>query len=287
MRFLFDPEDSPEAELKAVFAGQIRYAIRCLQAYPDREVEGLHYARRCIKKLRSLLRLLPKSKVRPLRCGLNRKLQLAARHCSEHRDREVLAGIMDQWQKHASIENYPHADAAIAKLRQHYLEDGEIHAPLEPSLKASVIRRLRASGEEFQAADLEGIAWDDLSLAASRRRLKMERCCRDYVHHPNVENLHEWRKQLKNSLFQSLLLAKVIDPDKKDLSRDMRLEKKLGNVRDLDLLQQTVRGIRRLPLSVAETGDILALAEEEKVKELHSVLKLGSASMPLVFETGR
>ncbi len=273
MNYCLNPGVNPEDALKEVFTGQIRYAIDSLQAYPEEETEGLHYARRGIKKLRSLLRLLPKSNLRDIRIKLNGELRLTARHLSVHRDREVLAGILDQWQKTTPETSNPHLASGLVKLLTYFSPEGEIHAALEPTLKASVIRRLTRTEDKFQSADLGAIEWSDLRKTAGTRKLKMERSHQDYLLHPNLESLHEWRKQLKNHLFQLLLLEQVDPAPGDELIRIKLLEKQLGNVRDLDLLLEHLREKDTTPLSVTELGEVFAYAEAEKVKILNSVLQ--------------
>lgn len=254
---------------------RLKNATRALDHYPDPDPEGLHTARKDIKKVRSLLRLIRVPDLKAFRKPLNAELREIGLHLSGHRDAEVLNDMMEKWlNKIPEDEEEPALRESIARLAEHFKGAGDIHPPLDAVLESSVKKRLNAVATEIQDADLSGLDREAILKAARRRAKRMRKAHRAYVERPDTDHLHEWRKQAKNHLYHLRLLKQVDPPQKGYLKKIKKLENRLGKARDHDLLLETLRNDAHPGLGVAELGKVMRLAERRKENLLRKALKV-------------
>lgn len=273
MGYRFKKAAGPRAEVPRVVNERIQHAIEALRRYPAEDVEGLHTARKDIKKVRSLLRLLREPELRNMRKAHNAELRETAAHLSAHRDREVLSALMDDWLELPEVCHDLPLHAAVATMSETYKSQGETHPPLDPGTEHGAIKSLNRIAVSVAEANLKPLSWKTIKRAARKRARRMRKAREAYLQKPETETLHEWRKQVKNHYHHLRLLKKVDPPGKGRLRQVRLLEKRLGNARDLDLLLDSLRLADSLPLGIQEMGSLLAYTGFRKERILEAAME--------------
>jgi CHAD domain-containing protein len=266
-------EPLPEG-IARVARGRIDHAIDELSgAVGSSPEEAVHNARKDMKKLRALLRLV--------RGELGGSVYRRENAC--FRDAAAaLAGLRD-------------ADVMLVTLEKLELDEA-VSGPLRQALEA---HRLRTGGGGHQQAAGEPIEilsdararvvdWplEDDSFAALepglRRMYRRGRSeWRAMQKNPNVEGLHEWRKRAKELWYDHELLRELWKPVMKAVGDEAHeLSDRLGDDHDLAVLLQWAR-------DHAEPAPELVEAAERRRSDLQAeALELGArlyADRPKVF----
>lgn len=274
MGYCFQPSARPDREVHRIFGEKTRHAIEQLRQYPDINEEGLHTARKDIKKLRSLLRLLRSKDFKEARKRLNRDLREVGRKLSLNRDREVIRSILLNWKTSIAAEGTEVFLSGVSKLVDSSAGDGQVHPHLEPQLMNSSVEHLKQADLLLQQTSFKHLRWSDLLACRERALKQLKRAEGEYLNNPDEETLHEWRKQLKNYLYQLLLLKKTKPRRKDEIAKAREVESCLGSARDLDLLICRLWDAGYSALSIYEMGAVITHAEKEKEKFLTKALKL-------------
>jgi CHAD domain-containing protein len=271
--YRLDPTRPPGGEFARVAAERIQHAVRALARYPDPDPEGLHTARKDIKKARALLRLARHKKLRPLCKALNVELGRIGIQLSGHRDHEVLAVLVEGLRSRLDPGAAQALREALGKLTE-CLGDGARRRELDPVLAAGVTRRLKQVRAAITQADFKALTRKRLRKAAAKRRKRVLRAYRDFLARPDATALHDWRKQLKNHLYHLRQLRRIDPPPPGRLKRVSKLERLLGKVRDLDLLERTIEDLPEAGLDQHQSQAVQALARRERESFLEKALKL-------------
>ncbi len=168
---------------------------------------------------------------------------------------------------------------ALDKLTKHYVDQ------LEPDAFAELRKPFIMTRRSQQADKSEGIAeavrtlesarlrvadWpiDDEGFSSIReglqRSYKKGRMCMAHVQaNPSVENLHEWRKRVKDLLYQVRLLEPLWLGMLKDLADELgRLADYLSEDHDLAILRQAV--LRRPSEERTQLEALVALIDQQR-----------------------
>lgn len=228
--------------LKRVAAGQVRRALRSLKAVSraskptgGRVAGAVHEARSRFKKVRGLLRLA--------RSGLGRKafkqedrfFSHAGRQIRTVRDAVALVEALDALSRLSFKGKLP---PIVTQLRQLLARDAQMasRAAASRAAIARVARLLDDELDRIEAWNLTQFTWKD----AHRARRRAARTCREAfetaVADPTDDNLHQWRKRVKN-LWHVLLLMRERCPDLQELAAQLAsLARILGEDHDLAML---------------------------------------------------
>jgi CHAD domain-containing protein len=171
----------------------------------DREA-AIHEARKDLKKVRALLRL-----VRPaLGDGPygreNARLRDVARALSRARDADVLVDTADALaERHAGQLPAAAFDALSARLRSHA---ARVRAGAGPA-SDDVLARLDGAVAGVGDWPLEGCDADALRAGALRAYRRGRRAMARAERDPSTEQLHEWRKRVKDLWYHARLLQEA------------------------------------------------------------------------------
>jgi CHAD domain-containing protein len=179
---------------------------------PEDPVEAVHDARKRIKKSRALLRLArPAMRTRSFRSH-NRELRDQGRALSGARDADVLVETLDDLARH---------------------NPRRIHKPHVAAVRKRLGERAQGAPPEHDMVSVAGNAdqWPvDRADAGTLVRAQAE-------DEPTTENLHEWRKRVKDLWYQQKLLQRVWPDVMKALAGEAKaLSKLLGSDHDLAVL---------------------------------------------------
>jgi CHAD domain-containing protein len=208
---------------RRIARGRIDHAIDALE---DASEEGVHDARKDMKKLRALLRLVRGEAFR------------AERACFRDVARE-LAGVRD-------------ADVMLATLADLEERYGADVGPVRQAVEAHRLRTtgggreqaaraatelLREARERVDGWPLEDDGFEALAGGLERTYRRGRRDWRTAAKDPSTENLHEWRKRVKDYWYHCLILEETWKPVMKALADEAHeLSDRLGDDHDLAVL---------------------------------------------------
>jgi CHAD domain-containing protein len=236
-------------------------ALRTRSRSPRSRDKAVHTARRHIREVRALLRLVRAGLGKKMFKGQNDLLRAAARPLSEVRDSVALVDAMRRLEKHFAREIKPRAfGPVVAALRER-----------RDKTRARVLDRGRAmskAGARLEKAcrrvdkwDLGARPWGVLGPGLCDSYEIARRAMRDARKDPSDVNLHEWRKRTKD-LRHQLELLELLWPDvmKAAAGQSRDLTKELGDDHDLAVLCTLLDDVTGdMPDAAAETlGALIA-----------------------------
>lgn len=205
---------------------------------PDEE--AIHSARKQIKKARSLLRLaradLGTSVVRQAHVELR---EVAARLATQ---READAAVeVAQWLETASSETEGEQVAGVAELislLQEEAEAGRTQGALSWAAARSVAIQLARTATWLEGLPSHGSGWDALEPGLRRQYARGRDALADLAEQPTADELHEWRKRVKDLWYHQRLLRRLWpDVQRPIVVAAEELSELLGTDHDLALLE--------------------------------------------------
>ncbi len=199
MSYSFSADDATvQAALRRIGCEQVDKALAATGLTPDQSV---HAARKSVKKLRALIRL-----VRPGLAAFkaeNRALRDIGRRLSPLRDASVAAGLFDRL---AAAEALPPAErqALAAALQDRVAVPGDAADRLQAALADCAALRLRAKHWKLAGHGFRALAGGlEACCDASRKAMAV---ALDVRSGPAV---HDWRKRVKDQWYHARLLAPI------------------------------------------------------------------------------
>jgi CHAD domain-containing protein len=238
MSYRLDPAMPMSEALRRVAFAELEIAHGALATPPERH-SGVHSARKCLKRLRSLLLLARPGMPEPAFATLTERLASIARGLAPARDAAALADAVDKLERETGqgpglgpIQSL----RAWLQKRRHAAEQN-----LERSAASDAMRGLLELRPAF--AGLAVYPDDFCSLAKGLRRCY--RTTREAFRHAfeagHDEDLHEWRKGVQHHWRQMQLLAPCWPSElsaRVDAAR--ALSQTLGDDHDIFLLTRLV-----------------------------------------------
>ncbi|HET7120898.1 MAG TPA: CHAD domain-containing protein [Solirubrobacterales bacterium] len=271
--------------LSRAAAGRAEKALERLRGIDAGEAdtaEAVHGARKDMKKLRTVLRLLRGRLPKRVYREQNRRFRDAARALSATRDAEVKLGTLaalveaDGELPRATVESW-------RRILESEREAATNAARDEPAIAAAAVE-IEAGLEAIEAWPLAGDSWrlvgDGLERAYRRGRRAM--------HAAAVEGeeaaFHEWRKRAKDLWYALRLLEaawpQVLAPSAEEAHR---LSELLGDHHDLAVLREDLHGRR---LGEKESRALEAAIDTREAELAAAAFDLGArlyAERPQVF----
>jgi CHAD domain-containing protein len=245
--------------IKRVIAARIDEAVAHLRGEADTDAaEGVHEARKDIKKIRSALRLVRDSIGDDVWRLENDHYRACARRLSGFRDAEILVealdGLAERFGEMAG-ERFDRLRQELDRENRAAYEDGTIERAM-----ASAAAELDAGRSRIDALPLKGDGWDPIGPGIQRSYRRGRKRLRGVEEEASVTNLHELRKRVKDLWYQ-LRLIRDADPDMLSPLADHAhdLSDHLGDDHDLALLRDQVQ---RRPAAFANAGDQRHLLKE-------------------------
>jgi CHAD domain-containing protein len=259
MSYLINATDPVDQQIPDVFAEQIQVICSCLKNYPDMDPEGLHSSRKCLKRLRALLRLIRKKKYKENRKGFNYRLRDIAASLSSYRDKEVLALLLGQVDPGLS-------DATDAR------------EPIDPSLLEKTIQSLLELEQAFRTSRPPIETRKQLQKGASACMAIMVEAFRQYSITRSLVHLHEFRKRTKDHMYHLELLSEILPADEAYSGKIQEMEDLLGDARDCDLVLEHLEDGDVQPKASAEKIRVHFILEKDRI--LKQAMSVAEASLP-------
>ena len=241
-RYRLDRED-PVESVRRVAQGRVDSAVKSLRQGATRDrATAVHTARKDMKKMRSVLRLVRDELGKDTYREENRRYRDAARLLSAARDSEVLAGTLG-----SVLEEYPENGPSVEGLvsdlaRRRAMASAEGESSIEDTL-GEAADRIDAGGRKIADWPLGSSGWQLFEpglkrcYAAGRKDLsRVEKQLRK-DRRPESEVMHDFRKRVKDLWYATRLLREAwpagLEGPEEESSR---LADLLGDYNDLSVL---------------------------------------------------
>jgi CHAD domain-containing protein len=277
MAFRLKPGEPLDKCARRIVRDQIDKALGSLTGLRANDAEkAIHDARRRFKKVRAVLRMA-RAGLGPKRTAREtQRFRDAARPLSDVRDAEVLADAFEELVKrfdpigHVTTVDLIRTSLANRKRNawRRILDD-------EPTI-ATVIESIQKERRRVKRWEFDDDDWSILKKGLARIYRKGYRASRIASIDPTDENLHDWRKRIKD-LDYLLEILRPIRPDSigEDAETTSQLAEALGDDHDLAVLRHALTEPEIATQAGAEIGAILTLIDVRRSELQHAARLLG------------
>jgi CHAD domain-containing protein len=239
MAFCFKKKESVSNAIGRLGRERIQNALEGLK--DCRRAEAIHGARKDIKKVRAVLRLVRTGIAKKEFRRLTELLREAANHLAAPRDAYIKTKTLQDLARHFRGQLAPGALRQIrAQLRRHFHE--EMNRFRKEKAARAVERTLRRVLKELERLDVCGKGWKALSPGVKRAYSHGQCAYQTVLKDSSAENLHEWRKRAKDLWYQVALLRPVWPEQMDAMASELEtLGEYLGDDHDLVVLREAVK----------------------------------------------
>jgi CHAD domain-containing protein len=268
--------ESAAAGIERIALGRIDHALDELRGKGSpRFAESVHEARKDLKKLRSVLRLIRDGIGDEAYARENGRIRDAGRLLSGARDAQVKLQTIGSLRGHEGMPTKTNLRAfvqALEKERRAHSRAGEQRDEVVKQAIAE-IRAARATVPEW--APSEG-GWELFAGGFGRSYRRGRGWLADVREDPSDHNVHEWRKRVKDHWYHLRILRRLW-PEEVGARADAadRLSELLGDHHDLAVLAEDARGRPELFKREQTLADLVAVTEARRAELLADALALG------------
>lgn len=261
------------AGLTRVAAGRAEAALERLRGSAAGEAdraEAIHGARKDLKKLRTVLRLLRDVLGKKRYRRANTRFRDAARALSDSRDAEVKLATLEALSGHT----LPLPEGAVESWRKILDRDREAAANVagEEAL-AAALAAIETGLGEVEAWDLGGDSWKTIDPALTHTYRGGRRAMRAAAG-GDEEEVHEWRKRAKDLWYELRLLRDAWSgPLGATAEEAHRLSELLGDHHDLAVLRAD---LQERNLGVEQTQALVAAIDRRQEELGGEAMALGA-----------
>jgi CHAD domain-containing protein len=266
--------ESPAAGIERIAAGRAEKAIEELRGAGEAGdlAEAIHSARKDLKKLRGVLRLVRVELGEERFRAENERYREAARRLSASRDAEVklatLAALAQRFTGELPDDSLAEWQAALAGERAARVSDAVLAVEIERT-----IGEIQVGREEIGRWRLSTDSWDRLGPGFERTYRRGRRAMRRAGARRKADDVHEWRKRVKDLWYQLRIVRDAWPPVIGAMADQAHeLAELLGEHHDLALLRDDLEGRRQLP----NTEALAAAIDGRQGELLDDALGLGA-----------
>ena len=238
MSYRLDPEMPMSEALRRVAFAELEIAHGALATPPERH-SGVHSARKCLKRLRSLLLLARPGMPEPAFATLTDRLTAIARGLAPARDAAALADAVDKLERETGqgpglgpIQSL----RGWLQKRRHAAEQN-----LEQSAASEAMRALLELRPRFAGLAVYPDDFSPLAEGLKRCYREARQAFRHSVASDSAEDVHQWRKGVQHHWRQMQLLAACWPSElSARVEASRTLSQLLGDDHDIALLTQLV-----------------------------------------------
>jgi len=262
------------AGLTRIVAARAEKALDRLREGSSGEAEtadAVHGARKDMKKLRTVLRLLRDELGTELYKKENARFRDAARALSETRDAEVKLETLDALAEHEDAL----PEDAIESWRKILDRDREAatNAARDEPAVAEAISLIEGGLETIRGWELDGDSWQLVDAALTRTYRRGRRAMKATAKRRGEADFHEWRKRAKDLWYELRLFSGAWPgPLEATAEEAHKLTELLGDHHDLAILRED---LRERNLGEAETAALEAAIGRRQEERAAAALPLG------------
>jgi CHAD domain-containing protein len=236
MAFCLSRGEQVDQDLRRIAREELESASGLLHKSKARgRDDAIHEARKSLKKVRSIVRLISPDLAAPYDLE-NRRLRGLGRRLSVYRDTAVMIEIFDQLMtRHGGAERsrarYTVRHGLLAERRT------QSQSVRFPVVVSQVATALAAAGRRVERWPIAEAGFDTIAegLEEGYRRARKEMA--KVRRHGDPGSCHEWRKRVKNHWYHIRLLEGVWTGGLRDYEKDLKeLETRLGDHHNLEVL---------------------------------------------------
>jgi CHAD domain-containing protein len=265
-------KEKPKRGIRRIALGR---ADNALQELDEAGEAAVHEARKDLKKLRSVLRLIREDIGDRAYRAENRRFRDAGRRLSAARDAEVkletLASLRERFPD--ELESEPTKSFEAVLNEEHAATSESVTADVGPIAKSAAA--IRKGRNQIGDWPLNGQGWELVGPGLVRNYRRGRRGLKRTVENPSAENVHEWRKRSKDLWYHLRILRdawpEVIGPTADEAHE---LGDLLGDHHDLVVLGEDVRKRREL-FTGNDARALVGLTERRREELLSQALDLG------------
>jgi CHAD domain-containing protein len=238
MAYRFEADEGVREAIVRCAREQLDDAIGELSDGVDEDpTRAVHSARKAIKKERSLLRLARGAMSPTQRRHENQALREAARALSGARDADVMietaAELSERFAGQLPQSAFAEISDALRRKR-----DASAGQATDSSRNEGAIEQIGAVRVRLDDWQLGQTGWPALESGVQRSYRQGRKAFAAAQREPSLENLHAWRKRVKDLWYHQRLLGQVCGPAIRGQAKDAhRLADLLGDDHDLGVLR--------------------------------------------------
>lgn len=274
MAYEFKSDESIPEGIRRIAAEQVDEALEIMSGRPPDRDKAVHEARKSIKKLRALVRLV-ETELGETFDTENTRLRDAGRELSRFRDAAAMIQTFDDVREKYGKDLPDHGLQTIRSRLAAQKRRGERRESVQAALAAAA-RELRDTRKRSKHWPLRNDGFpalsDGIERALRRGRSAMEKAQKSGA----AEDYHAWRKRVKDHWYHVRLLRHVWKDVMDGFEKSLKsLEDDLGTDHNLNVLVQRVKAEPDF-FGTPEQVNALCLAVEHFQKDLHdSAGKIG------------
>ena len=238
MAFCFRKKESVSKGIRRLGLERVAKALECLKEC--RHAEAIHCARKNIKKVRAVLRLVQPRIRKKEFCRLTKLLRQAAKHLAGPRDAYIKTKTLRDLAQHFKGQLAPGALRHVRATLRNGSNEAMKRFAKEKTARA-VERTLRRVAKELDRLDVGGKGWKTLGPGVKTAYREGRAAYQTVLEDSLPENFHQWRKRAKDLWYQVSLLRPVWPEQMDALASELEtLGEYLGDDHDLVVLRQAV-----------------------------------------------
>ncbi len=272
MAYRFKIDEPPQKALRRIGRQQIDIAVRHLEANGDRAT-AIHEARRCFKRMRSLLRMVRPGLSKEVYANENDAFRDIGRLLSTARDLQVMLDTVKLVEARHGAGTVAGLDTLRARLDEQH---AATHEHYDASLSKEALARLGKARERWSRIKIAPNAFEivvdgfEATYRGAERAMRMAR--RDV----GDEAFHEWRKGVQRHRDHvQILRAAWPDYFEARFQAAKTLARWLGDDHDLSLLKTFATRPGEVKLKRAEARAVAAICLERQEEIRRAAWALG------------
>jgi len=274
MAFEFKRKEATTKALRRLCADRVEAALG--KIHNCETLDAVHAVRKEIKKLRALLRLmrlgLRRRDFRTAMCGLKK----AAQQFGPARDAHVTFQSLDLVLDHFKDQLGPRPFADFRPALHQVCQDEEKRLRRE-RLPGRVYLILRQVQKRIEGASLSQEGWPVLGTGLKRSYGNGRKALKLALAEPSPENLHDWRKHVKELGYQLGLFCPIWPEQLEAVQRELKaLGQYLGDDHDLFMLRTAMLDRYSANASSGELEMLYGLITQRQDELRRQALALGA-----------
>lgn len=239
MAFCLKLREPVSEGLKRVFCEQIDSALHCCQNPAKQRGVTVHEVRKHLKKLRAAMRLAIGAVGKKCHGEEDRCVRQIGRMVSDLRDAQVrlqtFIKLRDKAAKKSQKHLFPHIEELLLLERESF-------SAAFAGWQRKAIPQLENVKARLVAWPLDGLNWKQICNAVCKIYRRGQRALAEAIDDPESENLHAWRKRVKDVWYELRILQPLNRRVLEEMAHDAEvLGELLGSEHDLDFLWERLK----------------------------------------------
>jgi len=272
MNYKLKAGEQLQERVRKILRGQMREASDLLANAPESDAP-IHGARKWLKQARAVLRLTKPALGEKAWRREDRRIRRIARTLAERRDAQVLRITV---KKLKDQQTNPAVHSALAKLGRN-ISAGAAEAAGAPrklrKQEAKGRARLKSTRRRVKELPLGQLDWPELSRGILETYRAGAEALASAGRDRSPEELHEWRKRVKDLWYQLRVLQPIQKREMSALAEDAKqLSLRLGDDHDLFMVETAAKAAKLKP---RELQLVLSFIEQGREELQDAAFKLG------------